>query len=438
MFKFFKSTFFNFEYLRVLGAAPFQASEISECLEAHSKLKNDDPESWYQTWNEYGDKAKALGEEALANQDKAAAKWAFLRAANYYRSSEFFLHIYPDDPRLLSAIQRSSDVHNRACALFDTEVMVFNIPYENGLELPARLYMPEYGSRGLGRIPLILQTNGFDSTGEELYLYGASGAIPRGYAVLSFDGPGQGLSLRRDGTILRPDWEHVTSIVLDYIFNTLQPENQRLELDLDRIAVMGASMGGYFALRASVDPRIKACISCDGFYSLFEVARSRMPGWFINSWLDGTMSDYWFNGISNFLARFNFQLKWEFLHSQWTYGVGSPADVMRVMQTMSLKSPDGAQYLKKVHCPVMVTGAAQTIYFEPDINAEQIMANLGHLKPEHKLLWVGDGESDGGIQAKVATLSLMDQKMFEWLDAQFGMRRLPELEKGFQESTVQV
>ncbi|KAK3174763.1 hypothetical protein OEA41_002009 [Lepraria neglecta] len=424
MFKFFKSPFFNFEYLRVLGAAPFQASEISECLEAHSHLKNDDPETWYRTWTAFGDKAKALGEDAWANHDKAAARWAFLRAANYYRSSEFFLHCQPDDPRLCAAIQKSSDVHNRAVALFDTEVMVFNIPYENGLELPARLYMPETGSRSLGRIPLILQTNGFDSTGEELYLYGPAGAIPRGYAVLSFDGPGQGLSLRKDKTILRPDWEHVTSKVLDYIFDVLAPQNERLELDLNRIAVLGASMGGYFALRASADPRIKACVSCDGFYSLFEVARSRMPGWFINSWLDGTMSDGVFNAISNFLGRFNFQLKWEFAHSQWTYGVKTPADVMRVMQTMSLKGEDGSEYLEKVHCPVMVTGAAQTIYFEPDINAEKVMANLGHLEHRHKLLWVGDGESDGGIQAKIATLSLMHQYMFEWLDKQLGVRRL--------------
>lgn len=86
------------------------------------------------------------------------------------------------------------------------------------------------------------------------------------------------------------------------------------------------------------------------------------------------MTDYWFNGISSFLARFKFQLKWELLHSQWIYGVNSPADVMRVMQTMSLKPVDGAQYLKKVRCAVTVTETAETIFFEPNTNAEQVMA----------------------------------------------------------------
>ena len=201
---------------------------------------------------------------------------------------------------------------------------------------------------------------------------------------LRWSKPGTLIPQRR--TILRPDWEHVTTKVLDYLFDTFAPKNDRLELDLNRFAIIGASMGGYFALRASVDGRIKACVSCDGFYSLFEVARSRMPSWFVDSWLDGSMSDGVFNAISNFLARFNFQLDWEFKHSQWCYGVKTPADVMRVMQSMSLKMPDGSEYLDKVHCPVMVTGAAQTIYFEPQISAEMVFAYLRHLEKSKKLL----------------------------------------------------
>jgi pimeloyl-ACP methyl ester carboxylesterase len=423
MFKFFKSTFFDFEFLRVLGSAPFQGSEVSECLEARMQLKEDDPEAWYETWNSWGDQASKLGEEALANGDRVAARWAFIRAANYYRSSEFFLHITPEDPRILTAIQKSAYAHDRGIALLESEVMTFNIPYEKGLELPARLYMPAPETRVPGRIPLILQTGGFDSTGEELYFYGAAGAIPRGYAVLSFDGPGQGLSLRRDKTILRPDWEHVTRKVLDYIFDVLEPENERLELDLDRIAVLGASMGGYFALRAAADPRIKACISCDGFYSLFEVVRSRMPGFFINGWLNGSINDNVFNAVSRFLSKFNFQLKWEFAQSKWCYGVDNPADVMRFMQTMSLRCPTGGEYLDRVRCPVLVTGGEEAIYFEPALNAERIMANLGHLDEADKQLWVGAGPAHGGLQAKISCLSLINQRQFEFLDRQFGIQR---------------
>lgn len=124
--------------------------------------------------------------------------------------------------------------------------MIFNIPYEDGTEFPARPYMPDSGIRGLDCIPLIVQTNGCESAGEELYSYGSFGTIPRGYAVPSFDRPGQWLWLRRDRTVLRPDWEHMTKTALNYVSDTLGPWTN--EFDLDRIAIIGASMGCYFAL----------------------------------------------------------------------------------------------------------------------------------------------------------------------------------------------
>jgi hypothetical protein len=68
---------------------------------------------------------------------------------------------------------------------------------------------------------------------------------------LTFDGPGQGLSLRKDRTTMRPDWEYVVGKVLDYVFDVLVPENEDLELDLDRIACIGATMGGYFVSPAA-------------------------------------------------------------------------------------------------------------------------------------------------------------------------------------------
>ena len=429
MHKFFKSQFFDFEFLRVLGAAPFQGSEISEVLEARQTLKDNDPEAWYDTWNSWGDKVVALGDEAMIHGDRIAARWAYLRAANYYRASEFFLHIQPSDPRLLNAIKKSSACHDRAMALMETEVMLLRIPYDDGLELPARLYLPSAEGRVMGRTPLIVQTGGFDSTGEELYLYGAAGAITRGYAVLTFDGPGQGLSLRKDRTTLRPDWEYVVGKVLDYVFDVLAPENEDLELDLDRIACIGATMGGYFALRAGKDSRIKAAVSVDGFYSLFEVVRSRMPGFFIDGWLSGSISDKIFNGVCHFLARFNFQLAWEFAQGYWCYGVNNPADMMRFMQTMSLQGAAGEKHLHEVKCPVLIMGGEEAFYFGPEMNARKMMEDLGHLGEEQKELWIGAGPANGGTQAKIADLSLCYQRMFQFLDRQFGIKRFVSIKR---------
>ncbi|KAJ5971600.1 uncharacterized protein N7479_001518 [Penicillium vulpinum] len=415
MYKIFSSDFFNFEFLRILGNAGCLGAESGECLVARAQIKDGDPESWYRAWTEQADKAIALAEEARASDDNVGASWAYLRAANYYRASEFFLHCNPEDPRLLSAITKSVKAFDTGSQFLDGEVKILSIPYENGASLPGRLFLP--AKRGPRPLPLIVQTGGFDSTQEELYFYGPAGALPRGYAVLTFEGPGQGIVLRRDGLHFRPDWEKVTSKVLDLVEHELAG---LYNLDMNRIAVQGASLGGYLALRAAADPRVRACISCDGCYDLFDITRSRMPDWFINGWMSGWLSDGFFNGVVGFLSATNFQLRWEFGHSQWIYGVDTPANVMRMMQKFTLKGDKGGDYLSQLKCSTLVTGAGDTFYFTPDINAQRIFDQLGHLPDNRKQLWIGKGADGGGLQAKIGSIALMHQKMFAWLDEQFG------------------
>ncbi|KAL2678836.1 cell fusion- protein [[Neocosmospora] mangrovei] len=417
MHQIFPSTFFNFEFLRLLGTAPYLGAETGECLATAARIKDGDPESWYHAWYEQAQKALALADEAKAVGDGPGAAWGYIRASNYFRASEFLLHCTPEDPRILSSAVASADTFDKGWILLDGSVRKVDIPYEGDKTLPGRLYLPAPHHQLSGKIPVVVQTGGFDSTQEELYYYGAAGALPRGYAVFSFDGPGQGLSLRKDKLYLRPDWEHVTSKVLDHVVGELAPTHN---LDVDRLAVFGASLGGYLSLRAAADPRVKAVVSCDGPLDLFDITRSRMPPWFINGWLSGWLSDGFFNWVIDRLASVNFQLAWEFGHSKWVYGVKTPADVMRTMQKFSLK--DG--YLSKIKCPTLITGAADSFYFTPQQNAHPIFDSLSALGPAEKQLWIGKGGVEGGgLQAKIGALALMHYKMFAWLDETFGIRR---------------
>ncbi|KAM4057560.1 alpha/beta hydrolase family protein [Hirsutella rhossiliensis] len=420
MHQVFRSALFNFEFLRVLGASPYHGADICECLEAAARIKDGDPESWYHAWHDMGAKAMCVAKEAQACNDRVAARWAYLRACSYFRASEFFLHCNPDDERILGAAQESVDAFDKGWVLLDATVHKVNIPFDQGLSLPGRLYLPASDQRiSAEKIPIILQTGGFDSTQEELFFYGAAGALPRGYAVLSFDGPGQGLPLRKDKLRLRPDWESVTSKVIDFLVDRLAPEH---DLDTNRLAIYGASLGGYLALRAAADPRVKACVSCDGPYDLFDVTRSRMPSWFINGWLSGWLSDGFFNWVVDRLAATNFQMRWEFGHSKWVFGAAKPADVMRAMQRFTLKDGE-TDLLARQRCPTLVTGPADSFYFTPAQNANRIFAGLTQLGPTEKRLWVGEGSANGGLQAKIGALSILHHKVFSWLDEQFGIQR---------------
>ena len=119
--------------------------------------------------------------------------------------------------------------------------------------------------------PTILQTNGYDSTIQEMYFAHAPAAIRRGYNFLCFDGPGQGRNLIRDGIPIRPDWENVVRPVVDFAL-------KRHEIDPKRLVLIGWSFGGYLAPRAaSGEHRIAALVADPGEWDQRDLWVAALP-----------------------------------------------------------------------------------------------------------------------------------------------------------------
>ncbi|RYP41494.1 hypothetical protein DL767_000999 [Monosporascus sp. MG133] len=391
--------FFNFEWLRVLGMAPFHGADVAECFEAASKIKPNDPESWCTAWTKAADVAEASGERALRSGDREAAR---------------MLHHLHDDPRLLDIIAKAIDTFRKATVLFDSPVHVLEIPYEN-VRLPAYLYLPKLPPAGREKTPVIVQTSGFDSIQEEMYYFTAAGARARGYATLTFDGPGQGIVLLRDKLPMRPDWEVVVSAVLDQLLRWAD-ERPEWNLDTSRIAIVGCSMGGYFALRGATDPRVKACVSSDGFYDFGVAVRARTP-WFWRYLSDG-VADF----LLDLAARYHFQTRWEFGHCALAFGTRSSSAGMRELQRYTVTREGQESMLCEIKCPVLVTGARDSIY--APIGTDRIYDGLTQLQDGRtKTLWDPVGIGQGSLQAKIATLSHLHQEVFGWLDRVFDIKR---------------
>ncbi|KAF4629176.1 hypothetical protein G7Y89_g8973 [Cudoniella acicularis] len=403
MHRFFGSDFFNFEFIRLLSTAPNGGCEIGEALASVSRIKDNDPESWSREWASCSERAEALADEASASGDMVAARGAYLRATNYARASQFMMSDRPNapEPRLLPRAERYVTLFKKASGFLDeAELEFLNIPYEADKELPAILYLPRDNFRLKGcKIPIVVNVNGGDSIQEELFFVTPSAGPRLGYAVLTFDGPGQGMALRRDRLSMRPDYEFVTGKVLDFLWQ-YSKEHPELELDLERVAVVGATLGGYNALRAAVDPRFKACVSIDPVYDLWELAIMRMPKWFINGWLSGWIKDSFVNGMISLLSTLNFQFKWEVNHMMWAFGCDQPAKALLDLRSFSLQGKDG-KFLHKIHCPVLVSGAAAAIYFKPEMSTTRIYEELIHLNDSQKKSWIAKETEGGGLQAKL-------------------------------------
>lgn len=263
-----KSGFFDFETLRILGTTCYGGADVAEVFEAISQINDDDPQSWEHAWKIQAQRAEKLAEEARQHGDREAARRAYLRASNYTRASGYMYvsqvssdgGVLVQDHRALPIAEKVGRLFQRAVALMDGPVHKLSIPYEDYV-LPGHLYLPPKSNRIVGRkIPILLNSGGADSCQEELYYLNPAAGPGLGYAVVTFDGPGQGIMLRKYHLEMRPDWEVVTGQVIDFL-EQYAAENPHLELDLNCIAVSGASMGGYYALRAASDSRVKACVS---------------------------------------------------------------------------------------------------------------------------------------------------------------------------------
>lgn len=91
---------------------------------------------------------------------------------------------------------------------------------------------------------------GFDSYIEE-FLPVMLALARAGYQVVGFEGPGQGGALADHGLRLIPDWHRPVGAILDHF-------------GLDRVTLLGISLGGGLAIRAAArEPRVARVIADD-------------------------------------------------------------------------------------------------------------------------------------------------------------------------------
>ncbi|PSN67740.1 prolyl oligopeptidase-like protein [Corynespora cassiicola Philippines] len=422
MHRFFVSDFFNFEFIRILSTARYGGCEIAEALEAAANIKDSDAESWSEEWQRQSLLAEALAKEARERGDYSAASSAFFRASNYARASQYMLYDYfRHSARIILLLERSKDLFKQGSTLM-TGVTTHSlmIPYLEGIEMPAFLYLPNriLSAKNVGRHPLVINLCGGDSTQEEMFLVSAFAGVSRGFAVLTFEGPGQGILLKKSKLPMQPAFENVVSSVLDFLCKLDPCGKSQYNIDLGRISVVGQSLGAYFALRAAADSRIRACVAIDPPYDMWDIAVSRLPHWFLTGWVAGYITNYMFNSIVSLLSRLNFQLKWEVSHMLAMTGERDASGAFRALKKFTLGGAEDSRYLDKIKCPVFVSGAGSSLYFDPTKSSQKIYAELIHLETPKKELWIAEEAAQGGFQAKVGAFELANHRIFTWLEKQ--------------------
>jgi pimeloyl-ACP methyl ester carboxylesterase len=174
------------------------------------------------------------------------------RSTSYLRVSEFFTS--PGTVEHLARYRRYR--HHFDSAFSQVGAVRHEVPYGSST-LPAYC-LPATGSPTKGTV---LLHGGFDSLIEEFLAIWLRIA-DAGFDVIAFDGPGQGGARALGGLAFDHDWEKPVAAVLDHFA-------------IERAALVGISMGGYWALRAaSREPRIDKVVSWPPVYDWL----LRLPG----------------------------------------------------------------------------------------------------------------------------------------------------------------
>lgn len=211
-------------------------------------------DDWCRAWSARAAEHEEMGRAALAENYLISAGEHLNRAAVYYHFAKFlFVH---DLPQMKAAHMKAVECRTLALPYLRPAGERVGIPYD-GKHLFGILRKPT----GIERPPVVVMVVGLDSAKEETDAYERP-FLARGMATLVFDGPGQGEG--EYDFAIRGDYEQPVKAVFDWL-------QSRADLDTDRAALWGVSLGGYYAARAAAfEKRAKACISLSGPYDLAE------------------------------------------------------------------------------------------------------------------------------------------------------------------------
>lgn len=369
---------FSFETLRAVGYTAYGGADIGEVMATAARITPGDWESWHREWKALADRIAGIADGCAAGGHAVSASSAYLRASNYYRTSEFYLRDDPvNDPRVADTSARAIEMFRAAPEIQATWTPV-GIPYE-GIELSGYYLNVSGDEPG----PTLIAHGGFDSTVEEMFFAVGEAARRHGWNCLIFEGPGQGATLRVNKLPFRHDWEAVVTPVLDFAVKLRG-------VDARRMALLGMSMGGYLAPRAAAfDNRIAACVAYDGVFN-FASALPPTPA------VDEVIAHPALTPTA---------LRWAVLNAQWTMAVTTGQELADEFAKYDLSS-----VVEQITCPTLVCDAEndQFLKGQPQLLYDALRCQKTLLR-----FTATEGAEE---HCHEGALTLFHQRLFDWLD----------------------
>jgi pimeloyl-ACP methyl ester carboxylesterase len=261
----------------------------------------------------------------------------------------------------------------------------------------------------------LIALNGGDSTNEEVIHWLGFAAVARGWNCLVFEGPGQWSALQLNpGLHLRPDYEVPVGAAVDYLV-------QREDVDPDKIALFGPSMGAVLAIRvAAFEPRIKAFISDGLVVDVYEAWHAIWPAVLQNA---GPRT---FDTVFSGLEKFSPPLHGAANHFRWMMGVSKPHEIIDAWRPFNV-----AELAPKLRAPLLL------IYGEAEAaqsNEKAALSSLRFMKELTCPVAVHMFSYEDGWAAthcQIGGIAPLQAVVFDWLEKAINQKgQLPQQDWG--------
>ena len=193
-----------------------------------------------------GKRREEIAKKAEAEGRTVTARENYFMAALFYVNAQWA--IFEDDNEVkIRLAENQNACYDKYIEFADHKIERVELPFE-GKSIPALLHLP---ASSTPPYPCVVSIPGMDSVKEDMPLYGDA-LLERKMAILRLDGPGQGESNMRKIRVTEKNYEEAGHSAVDYLCS-------RKDVDKNRIALQGVSMGTYWGIRvAAAEARFKA------------------------------------------------------------------------------------------------------------------------------------------------------------------------------------
>jgi dienelactone hydrolase len=387
----------NFAVLLALGFAYHGTADAGEVLATIEGVADGDRDAWVQAWKSTADRLRADADTAQQRGRRVSTRSKLLRASTYYDNASSAAPGTSDPDGYTRYWEMHRECWDRAAALFDPPVEPVEIPYE-GTTLAGYFFAPDTSG---ARRPTVILNNGSDGPVISMWSLGGHAAVQRGWNAITFDGPGQGAALHRQGLYFRHDWEKVVTPVVDYL-------HTRADVATERIVLQGVSQAGYWAPRAAAfEHRLAALVADPGVIDVATSWEGHFPKEMIQLLDDGNQKDF-----DALMAMGTDAQKATMAWRMAPYGTTSAFEALTAAREMHLDDATIAQ----VACPTLVTDPDHEQFWPG--HSQQL---FDALRCEKKALVRFTTVEGADWHCEPAAQGLRDERVFDWLEDVLGI-----------------